>query len=106
MESIRKTREAEQAHSQEKAAVLDEANRAALRDRAKRVQVQRNLEEASSGMRSRIETARENALKLGNEKYSTVNEALSPLPADMEAVHRLYGEASDSPVKPRPSLLC
>lgn len=52
------------------------------------------LRDAWSNLRAKVETARENALKAGNDKYSAVNEKLSPLPADMETVHGLYQEAS------------
>lgn len=43
-----------------------------------------------------IETARENALKVGNQKYSGVNEQVSHLPADMEGIHELYQDASNA----------
>lgn len=43
-----------------------------------------------------IETAREKALKVGNEKYSTVNTALNNFPADMEQLTEAYAEAAHS----------
>lgn len=53
------------------------------------------LDNAWSNLRAKVETARNNALKEGHTKYNTVNEKLNPIPADMEKVHELYGEASN-----------
>lgn len=57
---------------------------------------QAKLQTAWSNLRAGIETARERALKVGNEKYSAVNEKLNPLPADMEKIHGAYYEAAES----------
>jgi hypothetical protein len=51
---------------------------------------------AYSAAHAAIETARENALKVGNEKYSGVNEKLNNLPADMEKITDAYGETAHS----------
>jgi hypothetical protein len=69
--------------------------------------IQQKLSNARSALRASVETAREKALKVGNEKYSVVNEKLNQLPADMEAVHDAYQEASGaiSDVQGEPRLL-
>lgn len=54
------------------------------------------LDEASSELRGRIETAREKALKTGNEKYSTVNTSLNPIEADPEAIQGALVDATES----------
>lgn len=54
------------------------------------------LKQAWSDLRAGVETARENALKIGNSKYSAVNQKLSPLPADMEKISDAYLEAVQS----------
>jgi hypothetical protein len=68
---------------------------------AKAVEDQRSdlgkkVKESSEEVRARIETAREKALKVGNEKYNAVNDKLNALPADMEAVNGLFHEAAES----------
>ena len=70
-----------------------EADRAAQR---KIEPQEKKLSNARSALRAAVETAREKALKVGNEKYNTLNEKLNPIPADMEAVHALYHEAAES----------
>lgn len=54
------------------------------------------LKNARSSLKAAVETARENALKVGNSKYSAVNEALNNFPADMESLVNVYGEAAHS----------
>ena len=68
---------------------------------------QAKLQNAWSKLRAQVETAREKALKVGNEKYNGVNEKLNPLSADMEAVHDAYQESSSSvsDVQAEPPLL-
>ena len=81
-----------------------EADRAAQR----KIEPQKKkLENAQSALRAAVETAREKALKAGNEKYNTVNPKLNPIPADMETVHGLYHEAAESlgEVQVQPALL-
>lgn len=62
----------------------------------KRADLQKQIHETSRELQARTETAREHALKVGNEKYNTVNEKLNPIPADMETIHGLYHEAAES----------
>jgi hypothetical protein len=57
---------------------------------------QKKLSNAWSGLRASVETARENANRIGNEKYSTVNSSLNNLPANMEGITNAYGEALHS----------
>jgi hypothetical protein len=57
---------------------------------------EKKLSNSQSGLRAAVETAREKALKVGNEQYNAVNEKLNPFPADMEAVHGAYYEAAES----------
>lgn len=57
---------------------------------------QDKLTKAGRELQAQIETARNNALKEGNSKYTAVNEKLNPMPADMEAIHGLYYEAAES----------
>lgn len=92
-EVISKNRETERAHVAEKARI-EEENRAALREREKRPPTKEKLDTASSELRGRVETARENATQIGNEKFNGVNEKLNTIPADMEKIHSLYGEAN------------
>jgi hypothetical protein len=49
--------------------------------------------DAFSKVRSAIETAREKALKVGNEKYNGVNEKLNPIEADPLAVRNMTADA-------------
>jgi hypothetical protein len=58
--------------------------------------IRQRLANAQSALRASVETAREKALKTGNEKYNAVNEKLNALPADMEKVMGAYGDALDS----------
>lgn len=60
----------------------------------KRGGLQKEIYEKSREFQGRMETARNNALKIGNEKYSAVNEALSNLPADMEKLQGAYADAA------------
>lgn len=53
------------------------------------------IKTAWGNLRAAVETAREKALKVGNEKYSTVNEKLNPIGADMETVIGGLGDAMD-----------
>lgn len=70
-----------------------ESDRAAQRRIAPQ---EKKLSDSQSGLRAAVETAREKALRVGNEQYNAVNEKLNPLPADMEAVHGAYYEAAES----------
>lgn len=91
---IQKNRENEAAHKAQSAEVKAH-NQRALDEQKAREETPRKLKEASSELRARIETAREKALKVGNEKYSTVNEKLNPIGADMETVIGGIGDAMD-----------
>ena len=57
---------------------------------------QAKLENAWSKLRAGIETARETALKVGNEKYSTVNATLNPIQADPEFMQGALADALES----------
>lgn len=57
---------------------------------------EQKLRAAWGDLRAGIETAREKALKVGNEQYSTVREALNEFPADMEKLGGAYAQAVDS----------
>ncbi len=63
---------------------------------AKRGSLQKDIHEKSRETQARIETARENALKEGNQKYSAVNEALNEFPADMDKLQGAYADAAQS----------
>lgn len=91
-EAIRKGRAAESAHQAETADVK-EANRRALEEQKSRQAAEQKLKTSSEELRARIETAREKALKEGNEKYNAVNEKLNPLSADMEQVEGGWQDA-------------
>lgn len=54
------------------------------------------LDESSRELQARVETARNNALKAGNEKFNAVREKLNHLPADMEKVNDAYQAAHES----------
>lgn len=49
-----------------------------------------------SKTRAAIETARNKSLKVGNEKYTTVNEALNPIQADPEAIQTAMANATEA----------
>lgn len=51
-----------------------------------RTGLQKKINETSEELRGRIETARENAKKIGNEKYNAVNEKLNEVPANQGAI--------------------
>lgn len=88
-------RDAAQAHATKKSDI-EAQNREALRQQEKIAPTKEKLQSASSEFRARVETARENALKVGNEKYNGVNEALNELPADSESIIGAYSEALNS----------
>lgn len=106
LEAAKKNTEAARTNAAETEEVKAK-NREAVRAQEKIEPTQQKLESASSELRGRVETAREKALKVGNEKYSTVNEELSPLSADMESVHNAYQEATGAigDVQTEPPLL-
>jgi hypothetical protein len=63
---------------------------------AKIAPTQAKLDQATSDLRAGIETARNNALKKGNEKYSAVNQALDPYEADPEKIRVGLADATES----------
>lgn len=65
----------------------------AVEDR--RGSLQRNIHEQSRELQGRIETARNNALKEGNEKYAALSEKLNAVPADSAALQSAVAEASE-----------
>lgn len=83
---IKANREAEQAHTK----TVDEtkaANAAATKTQAKIPATREKLGNASQELQAQIETARNNALKVGNEKFNGVNEKLNDLPVDSDTIH-------------------
>ena len=68
----------------------------AVKDLIKKVRAGNEAADAYSTVRASIETARENALKIGNEKYSAVNEALSGTEADPVTINRAIAGASEN----------
>jgi hypothetical protein len=90
----KETREQEAAHKEATAKAKAE-NEQVLKERKQRATAQAKLDEASSEMRGRIETAREKALKVGNTKFNAVNEKLNALPADNESLLNAHSEAME-----------
>jgi hypothetical protein len=87
-----KVKSVEQARAYNKAVEETKAaNKSAIRDQEKIAPTREKLAKSVQEMQSQIETARNNALKEGNKKYSTVNEALNHFQADsgemLDAVH-------------------
>lgn len=80
------------------------ANESALREQGKIAPTREKLKAAGRELQAQIETARNKALKVGNEKYNTVNDALSSFPADGEkmvgAVEAASEKISGSNTKP------
>ena len=62
------------------------ANEAAIKQQSKIAPTQSKLENSVQEMQAQVETARNNALKEGNKKYSAVNETLNQVPADPSAI--------------------
>jgi hypothetical protein len=56
---------------------------------------QNKLQSAWSNLRAGVETAREKALKIGNEKYNTVNDKLSSEPSDREFIQNAFVNATE-----------
>ena len=52
--------------------------------------------DAYSNVQAKIETARENALKEGNRKYSAVNATLNPIQADPEVMRGAIADATEA----------
>jgi hypothetical protein len=73
----------------------DKANTEIIKQ-AKIPAVTAKLKQAWSNLRAGVETAREKALDVGNEKYDTVNEELKDIEADDVIVTGAMGEAESS----------
>jgi hypothetical protein len=101
--TIKSNREATAEHAGKTADVKQE-NAEAKRAQDKIAPTQEKLKTAGRELQAQIETARNKALKVGNEKYNTVNEALSNFPADGEkmvgAVEAASEKISGSNTKP------
>ena len=67
-----------------------------LKSLVKDTQTGQSASDAYSNVRSAIETAREKALKVGNEKYSTVNSSLNPIESDPEFMQGALADALES----------
>jgi len=103
---LRANKDATAAHAAKKADV-DAANAEALRQQQKIAPTQEKLQSATEEMRAREETARNNALKVGNEKYNGVNKELSNIPGDEKSLKEASAKASHSfgEVQNKPALL-
>ena len=75
----------DRAHQQQ-VAETKAANDAAMKQQSKIAPTQSKLENSVQEMQAQVETARNNALKEGNKKYSAVNETLNQVPADPSAI--------------------
>lgn len=69
------------------------ANKAAIREQEKIAPTKEKLQKSVQEMQAQVETARNNALKEGNKKYSAVNAALNHISADPEF---MQGALADS----------
>jgi len=94
-EAVRKYSEkkAKQESDQAAAKAKFESDRAA---QSKIAPTAQKLRTEWGNLRAGIETAREKALKVGNEKYGTVREALNEFPANAEKLSGAYAQAVDS----------
>ena len=63
---------------------------------ARRSAAEKELRTTSENLDVAVEKARHDALAIGNQKYNGVNESLSHLTADPEAVNEALGNASES----------
>jgi hypothetical protein len=90
--TIASNREATATHAKD-VADTRAANAEATRKQGKIAPTQEKLQSGSRELQAQIETARSKALKVGNEKYNTVHEALNEFPADMEKFTDALGEA-------------
>lgn len=106
IEAKSKNAEAERVHA-EKLAETKAANDAAVRQQSKIAPTKDKLTTSSRELQAQIETARANALKEGNAKYSAVNEALNPIQARPEFYSESVAEAASelNGSKPEPTLL-
>lgn len=59
-----------------------------------RTGLQQSVYDKSRELQTRIETARQTALKEGNSKYNAVNSKLNPEPADQSAIQNAVAEAT------------
>lgn len=101
--AIKSNREAAANNATDTAAVKS-GNKEAVRAQGKIAPTEEKLKTTGRELQGQIETARNNALKVGNEKYNTVNEALSGFTADGEqvvgAVESAAGKISGSNTRP------
>jgi hypothetical protein len=91
-EAMIKNRSAAQEH-EASVAETKASNEKAVREQQKIPATQEKLKTAGRELQAQIETARENARKVGNEKYSAVNKELNLLNADMETVTNGFYDA-------------
>jgi hypothetical protein len=94
-EAQRKNTEAHVKYQQEKAEA-EQANAAARAIPDSRAGLETYIADQSKDLRAEIETSREEALRVGNQKYSAVNAELSPLEADGEAVQGAIADAVET----------
>lgn len=98
-ETTRKTELAKHATDKAKAAAknqdVQEGLASDLEAQRKIAPTTKKLTNARAALRAAVETAREKALKVGNEKYNTVNKVLNPIPAQPEFYQYVVSKAGD-----------
>ncbi len=94
LNSLKTGREAERQRQTAEQEVRN-ANEHAVKAQEDRAMTEKKLVDSTKELQAQIETAREKALKVGNEKYNAVNEKLSDIPADGRAVAQVILEATD-----------
>lgn len=101
-EKAEATRKTEMAKHSAETAKAEGKNAAVKEDLASKLAAQRKiapaeqkLTNARSALRASVETAREKALKIGNEKYNTVNKALNLIAAQPEFYNYVVAKAGD-----------
>lgn len=92
--AIQKNRESGAEH-QAKTEQVRAENKQAVKQQNDRAATEEKLKSATGELQAQIETARNNALKVGNEKYSMVNKALDGVEADPEFANDAYEAATD-----------
>lgn len=105
LEAKKKNLQAQREHMAESAKVK-EGNTAAVQEQEKIPATRDKLDKASKEFQAQIETARAKALKVGNEKYSAVNEKLGGFPADtgdltdalQDSLSRISGTGTEPPI--------
>lgn len=105
-DAIKANREAAAKHATN-AAEVRAANNEAVRAQGKIAPTQEKLKTAGRELQAQIETARNNALREGNAKYSAVNAKLNPIEADPEFYTNSLVDAAENIAgsAPEPTIL-